>query len=85
MKVSGDDHLEGARLLSPFSMKICIILGHFLETLTNMGHINWVGVQTWLQSSHEGHLRWPPIGGSFVVTLFNANLHHFWPFLGTLT
>ena len=70
-------HLEGARSLSHFSMQICIISRYFLGTLAEMGPIHWVGVQTWLQSIHEGKWRWPPRGGLFVVTLFKANLHHF--------
>ena len=45
MKVSCDGHLEGARSLSRFSMQIYIILGHFLGTLTELGHIHWVGIQ----------------------------------------
>ena len=43
MKVSSDDHLEGARLLSRFSMQICIISGYFLGTLTENGPIRWEG------------------------------------------
>ena len=63
-------------------MQICITLRHFLGKLTDMGPIHWVGVQTWLWSRHEGKWRWPPRGGSFFVTLFDANLHHFAPFFG---
>ena len=44
--------------------------------------IHLVGVQTWLQSSHEGKGRWLPRGGSFIVMLLDANLHNFAPFFG---
>ena len=79
MNVSGVGHLEGARSLSHYSMQICIILGHFLGTLSERGPIHCVGVQTWLRSSHESRWRWPPKGGPFVATLFNANLPDFAP------
>ena len=82
MNVSGVGHLEGARSLSHYSMQICIILGHFLGTLSERGPIHCVGVQTWLRSCHGGKWRWLPIGGSFVVTLFNANMYHFRPIFG---
>ena len=42
-----------------------------------MVSIHWVGVQTWLHSSHEGKRWWHPRGGSIVVTLFEGNLPHF--------
>ena len=48
------DHLEGAHSLSRFLGQISSFSGDFLETLTETGSIHWVGVQTWLQSSHEG-------------------------------
>ena len=41
MKVSGNDHLEGARSLSRHLMQICIISGHFLGTLADMGPIQY--------------------------------------------
>ena len=77
LKVSGDGHLEGARSLWHFSMQICLISCHFLETLAEMGPIHWVGVQTWLRSSHEGKWQWPSRGGSFDVTLFLRHLPYF--------
>ena len=36
--------VEGARSLSHFFMQICIISGYFLGLLTEMCHIQWVGV-----------------------------------------
>ena len=86
MEVSGDGHLEGARSLSRFSMKICIILRNFLRSLADMGPIHWVGVQTWLRSSREVKWRWywSP-GGARSLSLFSLQLciisRHF---LGTL-
>ena len=85
MKVRGDDHLEGVHSLCHFLREISSFLCHFLETLTETGSIHWVGVQTWLRSTHEGKRWWPPRGGSFVVTLFEGNLLLFAPFLETLT
>ena len=82
MKVNDNGHLEGARSLSRYLMQICIIWGHFLGTLAQMGPLQWVGIQTWLRNSHEGKWQWPPRGGSCVVTLFAANLHHFGPLFG---
>ena len=57
MKVRGDDTLEGAHSLSHFLRQISSFSCHFLETFTETGSIHWVGVETWLQSSHEGKLR----------------------------
>ena len=55
MKVRDDDNLEGAHsFVAPFE-GISPILNHFLGKLTEMGSIHWVGVQTWLRSSHEGN------------------------------
>ena len=71
MKVGGVGHLEGARSMGHFWGEICLILRHFLGTLTEMGPIHWVYVQTW-----------PPRGGSFNGTLFGGNLHHFAPLFG---
>ena len=48
MKVRGDDTLEGAHSLSRFLRQISSFSHHFLETLTEMGSIHWVGVQTWM-------------------------------------
>ena len=52
MKVRGDDHLGGARSLSRFLRQISSFSGDIMKTLSEMGSIHWVGVQTWLQSSH---------------------------------
>ena len=82
MKVRGDDTLEGAHSLSRFLGQISSFSRYFLETLTETGSIHWVGVQTWLQSSHEGKRWWHPRGGSFVVTLFGAKLLLFAPLFG---
>ena len=79
IKVRGDDHLEGAHSLCHFWREISSFLCHFLETLTETGSIHWVGVQTWLQSTHEGKRWWPPRGGSFIVSLFEGNLLLFVP------
>ena len=46
------DNLEGAHSLWRFLGQISSFSRYFLETLTEMGSIHWVGVQTWLQSSH---------------------------------
>ena len=62
MKVTGDGNLKGDRSLSRFSMEICIISGHFFGTLTEIGHIQLVGIQTLLQNSHKGKWRWTPRG-----------------------
>jgi len=77
MKVRGDDQLEGAHSLCHFLRQISSFSGDFLKTLTEMASIHWVDVQTWLQSSHAGKRWWHPRGGSFVVTLFKANLFLF--------
>ena len=85
MKVRGDDTLEGAHSLSRFLRQISSFSGDFLKTLTEMGSIHWVGVQTWLWSSHEGKRWWHPRGGSFVVTLLEAISSFSRYFLKTLT
>ena len=54
IKVRGDGQLGGAHSLCLFWREISSFLCHFLETLTETGSIHWVGVQTWLRSSHEG-------------------------------
>ena len=54
MKVRNDDTLEGAHSFVALFGGISPILCHFLGTLTEMGSIHWVGVQTWLRTSHEG-------------------------------
>ena len=54
MKVRDDDTLEGAHSFVALFEGISPISRHFLGTLTEMGSIHWVGVQTWLRSSHEG-------------------------------
>ena len=75
MKVSGDGHLEGARLLSPFSMQICVLLRQFLGTLAEMGHIPWEGNRLVLLV----------LFGTFLILLthfFGAFLILFWYFYG---
>ena len=54
MKVRDVDHLEGAHLLCHFWREICLVSRFFLGTLTEVGSIHWVGVETCLRSSHEG-------------------------------
>ena len=83
--------LEGAHSFARFWRQISSFSRHFLETLTETGSIHWVGVQTWLwssheetwlQSTHEGKRWWPPRRGSFVVPLFKGNLLLFVPLFG---
>ena len=85
MKVRDDGHLEGARSMCHFLREICIILRHFLGILTGMGHIHWVGVQTWLRGSHavkcDGHLEGARLLLHFSMQIYLTSCH----FLGTLT
>ena len=85
MKVRGYDTLEGAHSLWRFWREISSFSGDFLKTLTDMGSIHLVGVQTWLRRSHAGKKWWHPRGGSFVVMLLKGNLFLFGDFLKTLT
>ena len=63
----------GANLsFARFWTQISSFSRHFLETLTETGSIHWVGVQTWLQSSHEGKRWWHPRWGSFVCGAFRG-------------
>ena len=73
------DTLEGAHSFAQFLRQISPFSRHFLETLTETGSIHWVGVQTWLRSSHEGKRWWHPRGGSFVCAVLDANLLLFAP------
>ena len=57
----GQEKSEFAKQIQELFLAFAQILGqissfsrHFLETLTETGSIHWVGVQTWLQSTHEG-------------------------------
>ena len=78
MKVRGDDILEGDHLFVALFDGISSFSKDFLKTLTEMGSIHWVGVQTWLRSSHEGKRWWYPRGGSFVCGSFWQNFLLFW-------
>ena len=70
---------EANLLFAQFLGQISSFSRHFLETLTETGSIHWVGVQTWLRSSHEGKRWWHPRGGSFVCAVLDANLLLFAP------
>ena len=61
MKLSGNDHLDGARSLSCFFRGISIISGSFWRN-DRVGPLHCVGVQNWLLS---------------IFMLFNANQHYF--------
>ena len=74
MNVRGDDHLKGSHSLCHFLGQICLVSRYFLGTLAERVSIHWIGVQSWLRSSHEYKRWWPPRGGSFFVPLFEANL-----------
>ena len=54
MKVGGDDILEVDHLFVALFDGISSFLEAFFKTLTEMGSIHWVGVQTWLRSIYEG-------------------------------
>ena len=79
--------VEGAWSLWHFSVQISLIPRQFLGTFAEMGPLHCTALgrcKNWLQRSHEGKWWWPPRGSSFVLTLSNANLHHFAPLFGNI-